>query len=132
MGDTECFVKIQMADVRADVPWSTEPYLCVHIRTVHIDLPAVRMNDLTDAPYVCLEDTVRRGVGQHERGQPITMLSGLGFKIGDIHVALSIAGDRHNRHTHHRRTGRIRAVRGQGNQAHIPMLFTLASVVRPN
>src|SRR6185295_10747256 len=117
---------MQMAHVRADVPGPTEPDLGVQVGAVHIDLPAVCMDDLTNAAHVCLKDTVGRGVPQHERREPVTILSGLGFKIGYIDVALSITGDDYNRHTYHRRAGWICAVSGQRNQAHISMLFTQA------
>ena len=82
MGDTECLMQIQMAHIRADVPGPTEPHLRIQVGAIHIDLPAVCMDDLTDAPHIRLEDTVSRGVGQHERREPIAMLRGLGFKIG--------------------------------------------------
>ena len=56
-----------MADIRANIAGPTEPHLGVQVRAIHIDLPTVRMDDLTDAADLRLEDTVGRGVGQHER-----------------------------------------------------------------
>jgi hypothetical protein len=51
MGDTKSFMEIEMADIRANIPWLNNPHHGIHIRAVHIDLTAVVMHcrtDLTD------------------------------------------------------------------------------------
>ena len=53
-------------------------HLGIQVGSVHIDLPAVRMNDLTDAPYVRLENAVGRGISHHQRGEILAVRVGLG------------------------------------------------------
>ena len=44
--DAKCLVQVQMADVRADVRRAAKSDLGVHVGAVHVNLPAMLMNDL--------------------------------------------------------------------------------------
>ncbi len=121
-----------MADIRADVAGTTESHHCVHVCAVHVDLTAVRMHDLADAPHIRFEDAVSRRVCQHQRGQAIAMLGRLGFKVRQIDVALFIASHRHDSHAHHRGAGRIGPMRRYGDETDIPMKFPLAPMIGSN
>ena len=56
--DAEGLVEVEVADVRADVSWTAETDLSVHVRTVHVDLSAVSVDELADAFHLDFEDTV--------------------------------------------------------------------------
>src|SRR5215831_10553324 len=66
VGNAKRLVQIQMTDIRADVAGPTNPNLRIHIRAIHIDLAAVGMNDLANAPDIGLEYPVGGWVGQHQ------------------------------------------------------------------
>src|SRR5262249_22476350 len=91
VGNTKRLVQIQMTDIRADFAGPTNANLRIHIRAIHIDLSAVGMNDLADAPDIGLEYPVRGWVGQHQGRQSLPMLGSFGFKVLQIDIALSIA-----------------------------------------
>src|SRR5262245_19464907 len=95
MRNAECLVQVQVAYVRPDITGTTETDLGIHIRTVHIDLAPLRMDDLADPTHAHFENAMSRGVGDHQCGQSITMLDSLGFEIAQIHVALLVASHRH-------------------------------------
>jgi hypothetical protein len=50
MRDAERLVEVQVADVGAEVARAAEADLGVHVRAVHVDLPAVLVNDVADPP----------------------------------------------------------------------------------
>ena len=57
--DAEGLVQVQVADVRPDLSWPAEPDLRVQVRAVHIDLPAVGVNDFADLLDRFLEHAMR-------------------------------------------------------------------------
>src|SRR5690606_19759803 len=44
---TECFMQVEVTDIGSDASRAGEAHLCVHIGTVHINLSAVLVNNLT-------------------------------------------------------------------------------------
>ena len=58
------------------------------------------------------------------------MLFRLGADVGDINVSVRVALRHHDAHAAHLRGGRIRAVRGFGNQAHVALRPTIGAVIR--
>ena len=69
MRDAKCFVQIQMADVRADVRRPAEADLRVQVRAVHIDLPAVGVNDFANFLDGFLKHTVRGRISDHQASE---------------------------------------------------------------
>jgi len=65
--------------------WVT--YLRVHVSAVHVDLATAGVDELADVDDGLLEDAVRRGVGDHERGELVGVLGRLGREVGHVHVA---------------------------------------------
>ena len=57
--DAEGLVQIEVADVRADVAGRGQADLRVHVRAVHVNLPAVLVDDLADFLDGFLEHAVR-------------------------------------------------------------------------
>ena len=48
--NAEGLVQVEMADVGADVPRAAQADLRVHVRAVHVDLPAMLVNDRGRCP----------------------------------------------------------------------------------
>ena len=59
VGDAESFVKVEMANVCADVARAAKTHLRVHVRAVHVNLAAVRMNDVADLADGGFENAMR-------------------------------------------------------------------------
>src|SRR5215831_20274987 len=119
VGDTKRLMQIQLTYIRTHISRPAESHLSVHIGSVHIDLSAMRMDGLADTPYVRFEHPMGRRIGQHHSGKSVTVLNRLRFEICEIDIAVSIASNRHDGHTHHRCGSRIRAVCGNGNQTNV-------------
>ena len=72
-------------------PGLVQADLGVHVGAVHVDLPAVAVDDLADLLHVFLEHAMRGGVGDHQGGEIVLVLLGLGFQVCDFDVAVRIA-----------------------------------------
>ena len=103
-----------------------EADLRVHVRAVHVDLAAVLVDDGADLADRLLEDAVRRGVGHHQRAERVRVLRGLRAQVGDVDVAVRVAGDRHDLEAGHHRARRVRAVGGDGDEAHVAVRVAAA------
>ena len=123
-------VQIQMAHVRADEAGRSQTDLRVHVRAVHINLAAVRVDDFANLADGFLEHAMRAGIRHHEARQFTFVRLGFGAEIGDVNVAVRIAGDGDDFHAGHDRAGGIRAVRGSGDQADVAMRLAARFVIR--
>ena len=84
--------------------------LRVHVRAVHVYLPAVLVHDGADLANLLFEHAVGGGIRDHQRGQRIAMLRRAGAQIRKIHVAVRIARHYDNLHSRHRRARGVGAV----------------------
>src|SRR6266850_1411812 len=82
--NAEGFVEIEVADIGTHVAGAAETHLGVHIRAVHVDLAAVRMNDVANLTDGGFENAVSGRVGDHERGEVVFMRVGFGAEAGEI------------------------------------------------
>ncbi len=128
MRNTERLVQIEMADIGAVIAGPRQSHLRVHVGAVEIDLAAMAVHDLADIADMLLEHAMGRGIGDHDRGKIFRMLFGLGAEIIDIDVA-RIAGDHHDLHAGHMSGGRIGAVGGGRDQAHLAMRLAAGCVI---
>src|SRR2546421_11676061 len=71
MRDAECFMQIQMADIGTNIFRTRQPALRIHVRAIHIDLPAMRMNYVANIDNRFFENTVRRRICYHKRSENI-------------------------------------------------------------
>ena len=108
--DAKRFVQIQMADVRADEAGAGEADLRVHVRAVHVNLAAVRVDDFANLADGRLEHAVRAGIRDHEAGEIVFVRCGLGFQIIEIDVTAAVARDGNDVHSSHHRARRVCAV----------------------
>ena len=130
--NAERFVQIQVANIRADIAWARDANLRIHVGAVHIDEPAVGVNDVTQFANAIFEHAVRTWVRHHAGREILSVKFRLHLQVGNIDVAVSIAINRNNGHASDHRACRIGAVRTIGNQADRSSLVTAVVVVRAN
>ena len=98
MGNAEGLVQVQVADVGAELARLADPDHGVDIGTVHIDLTAMRMNQIADLGHGLFKHTVSRRIGDHQTGETVAVLFNLGFQIAHINIAVIVAFHHHDRH----------------------------------
>ena len=89
----------------------------------------MEVHDLADLANGVFEDPMRRRVGHHQRAERVAMRLGLGAQVVEIDVALLVAGDDYDTRPRHRRAGRVRPVRGRGDQDHLAAVFSLVTLI---
>jgi hypothetical protein len=67
-------MKIEMAYISANLTGRAQPDLSIHIRTVHVDLPTVLMNNITNSFDLGLEDAESAGVCDHDSAELLAVL----------------------------------------------------------
>ncbi len=87
------------------------------------------VDHLADLPHLALEDAVGRRVGEHQRRQPVAVAGGLVAQVGEVDVALVVAGHRHHPEAGHHRAGRVGAVRRGRDQADVAPALAAGLVV---
>ncbi len=117
--DAERLVQVQVAHVRTEHPRLGQPHQGVQVRAVDIDQAAAGVHQIARPRDALLVDTVRGRVGHHERGEPVGVCSGLGGQIGQIDVAIGVAGHHDDPHPSHGGAGRVRPVRRRRDQADV-------------
>jgi len=105
-------VQIQMADVRPDEAGAGEADLRVHVRAVHVNLAAVRVDDFANLADGFLEHAVRGRIGDHQGRQRLFIGFRLSFKVRHIYVSAFVTCDGYDLHASHHRAGGICSVRG--------------------
>ena len=95
VGDGEGLMEVEVADVSTDEARVGEPYLSVHVRSIHIDEGTTVVDALAEVDDVRLEDPVRAGVGDHHRSEVVTMLLGLLHEVLPVHIPVFVTGDDH-------------------------------------
>ena len=75
MRDAERLVQVQVADVAAELAGPGQPDQRVEVGAVDVDLAAGVVHGRADLGDVVLVHPVRRRVGDHQRRQPLGVLS---------------------------------------------------------
>src|SRR5437764_5084223 len=107
-----------MANIRADVPWSAQAYLCVQVSPIHVNLASMGMNNFADFANRFLKYSMGGGIGHHQGCQFIAVCAGFGPQVLDINVAIFVTGDRQYRQTGHNCAGRIGSVSRVWNETY--------------
>ena len=103
-------MQIQMADIRSKIAGTAEAKLGIEICAVQIHLAAAGVDNLANLLDRFLENSVGRGIGDHQGGQFGFVCFRFGAQIGNVNIALLIAGNRHYAKTGHDCAGRIGSV----------------------
>ncbi len=109
--DGEGLVQIDVRHIRADVGRAREADLRIEVRTVHVDLAAVRMDHVANLADRFFEHAVRRWVGEHQAGQCCRMLGGFGAQVGQVDIAFRVTCHSDHVQSAHLRGGRVGAMR---------------------
>jgi hypothetical protein len=123
--DAEGFVEVEVADVGTDVTGGREADLGVHVGAVHVNLAAERVDVGADVFDGGFENAVGGRVGDHRGGEILGVFVGLGLEVGDVDVAVGVAGDGDDRVSAHGGAGGIGAVGAGGDEADVAV--TLAA-----
>src|SRR5690554_7446386 len=91
--DGKCLVQVEMTYIRSYSTRVSEPYLCIHVSSVHIDLTACLMNQPSHLFYPGLKYPMCGGIGNHEGRQIIFVLFHLTTQIFHIHITFCITGN---------------------------------------
>ena len=130
MGNGEGLVQVEVGDVPAQVTGPQQSGQGVEIGAVDVDLSSGLMDQARDLGDLGFEDAVRRGVGQHDRGQAIAVLGQRGLEVLDVDGAVGSGGNRFHGQARAGRGGGIGAVGARGNEAQVaPVLACLLQVV---
>ena len=130
--NAEGLVKIEMADIGADAPGTAQADLGIHVGAIHVDLATGFVHERAYLPDPFLEDTVGRGISDHEGGKTIPMERDLGFEIVNIDIAIRIAGHTDDLHTDHGGAGGIGSMGGNRDETDGTMPLPSGQVVGPD
>ena len=128
MRSRERLVQIQMHHVHAKVARPRLAHQRIHVRAIHIQQRALRMQNVRNLVNLALEHANGRRIRQHQRGG---ILIHHPLQLGDIHHSLRIRLQVRHLIPHHRRRRRIRPMRRVRNQNLLPRI-ALALVIRPH
>ena len=111
MRNAKCFVQVDVANVSAEFARPAQTHLSVQVGTVHIHLPAVLVDDRADLFDRLFEYAVSRWIRHHQARQICGMFCRFYSQIGDIYIAMLVAGYGDDAKACHHRTGWICSVR---------------------
>ncbi len=120
VGNAEGLVQVEMAHVGTEVTRLRDANQGVEVGAIHVHLTSVGMHEVADLTHSRFEDAVGRWICDHERSQPIARSLTFRAEVGDIDVALAVAGNDHHIHSCHDCTRGVGAVGARGNEAHRP------------
>src|SRR3989338_759063 len=84
MGDAKGFMEIEMTDIRPKIAGTAKPHLGIHVGAVHVNLPAIVMNDFADFHDPFLKNSVSGRISHHEAGKIRANGGGFDPKIGNV------------------------------------------------
>ena len=101
MRDTECFMKIEMADIGSITPGSGKANLGIEICAVEVNLSANSVDSVAYLLNKFFKNTVRRWVRDHYSGDAVCIAPDLGVQIPKVDIAVLIAVDDYDFHACH-------------------------------
>ena len=122
-------MQIQVGDVGPELPGAGDANERVEVGAVEIHLTAVVVDYPADLFDGLFEHSMSGRIGDHHRGQSLTMEFGFGGQVCDIDVAPFVTGDDHHLHACHHRRGGVGAVSRGRYEANHPLALTPAAVI---
>ena len=74
MGYAKSLMQVQVANIGPDKSRASKSTLGMHVRSVHVDLRAIVVDDLANILYRRFKYAMRGRVGDHQRGQRLLVL----------------------------------------------------------
>ena len=84
------FVKINMAYIRAKMPWFRYTYYGIQICPIHIDLATCIMNHAANFPNVLFKHSVSRRISNHKSRYSVSILLNFICQVFCVHIAFLI------------------------------------------
>ena len=129
MGDAKGFVQIEVADVATKFAGNGNAHQGVHVGAVHVDAPAVLVNQGAQGLDLGFKHAMGAGVGNHHCRQVGAVLLALGAQVVHVDVALCVAGGHHHLQAGQVRAGRVGAVGRGRDQANIAVPLAVGGLV---
>jgi len=126
------FVKIEMTYISSKIAGITKSNLRIHVRSIHIHLPPILMNNITHPPNSLLKDAKSTRIRGHNSRQFILILHCFLFQIFHVQVTLTVAFNRNDFHACHCCRCGVGAVGGDRDETHVTVGLALRGVVRAN
>ena len=117
-------MQVQVAYIRSDESRVGQSHLRIHIGTVHVHLCPTTVDNVTDFPDTCLENTMSRRIRNHQSRQFFTVTFRLLSQVVDIHVTELITVARQNLISRLNRRSRIGTVSRSRNQNQVTLFLT--------
>ena len=130
--DAERLVQVQVRHVGAERSGPGQPDQRVQVRPVHVHLAAGGVHLLAHLADGLLEHAVGGRVGQHDRRDVPGVRVQLGAQVAGVDGAVRAALDHGHAQPGEHRAGRVRAVGGLGDQAHVAPGLAAGGVVVPD
>ncbi len=130
--DAERLVQVQVGHVRTELPRPRHAHQRVHVRPVHVHLPARPVHRVAHAGDRLLEDAVGGRVRHHDGGQVRAVYVQLGGQVGGVDDAVGPGLHHHDAQARQRRARRVGAVRRSGDEADVTVGLTARGVVGPD
>ena len=121
VGNTECFMQIEVGSIDAEIAWATNSDEGVEIGAIHIDLAASGVDFRAKIADACFKNAVGGGVGDHDGSEAGAEFKNLGVEIGVVDISLGIASDGDDAEACENCAGWIGAVGGNRNEAGIAL-----------
>ena len=132
MRNTKRFVQIQVRYVRTKLTRRGDTNQRVHVRTVHINLPAVLVHKIASLNHRFFKHAVSTRICDHQTRQSLTVLFGLGSQIFQIDIAIVVGFNNDHLQAHHGRTGRVGSMSRTWNQTNIAFALPQTLVITPD
>ena len=127
--DAESFMKVEVANIGSNEPRAGKTHLCIHIRSIHVNLPSMRMDDFTHFNDGGFINAMSGGVSNHECPKVCCVLLSLSFEVCNINITVIITSHGNNFETSHYSRGWVRSVSRCRNNTDVTLHIIIGLVV---
>ena len=127
--DAERLMQVQVGNVAAELARLSQPDHRVHVRAIDINLAAGLVDRVAHLNHLRVKHAVGGRVGDHDRGDLTLIRFDLRGKIALVDRTVISGLDNHHAQARQDSRGRVRAVRGGRDEAHIAVSFATGLMV---
>ena len=132
MRNGKCFVEIEVTNIGTNHARTSEPYLGIHVGTIHVNKTTLIVYQLTNFANGFFKYAMGRRIGNHQSGQGIFILKGFLGKVGHVDITSIIAFYYHHFKSYHYCAGRVGTMGTDGYQYYIAVLIAMVLVIGSN
>lgn len=130
VGDSKRFVKVQVADVSADVTRRCDAHHCVHVGSVNVDLATAPVHDVRGFDDGFVEYAVSGWLRDHSAGN--VALGNLSLQVLDIDFTVGQSLYFLDLEAAHRGSGEISAMGRRRDQADVAVTLSVDFLLLPD